>query len=222
MKKEISVVIYVSAKEEPRVDSRLLADRLGNQHATVIRLIDEYKSDFESLGVLRFKIGKPRAKSKGGRPEKLAMLTEDQAYFLLTLSRNSQKVRSLKIELVKAFARFRQNRQVEEDYTPYYSELHDSVKVLADHAHQHGSTTDERIFHINFNKLINKAFGLESGQRQSLPGNLRAKMTAANVIAKDLIEHAISSGMDHHQAYKNVKDAVEMLAAITAPRLEGA
>lgn len=213
-------VIEVSAKEEPRVDSRLLADRLGNQHATVIRLIDEYKNDFESLGVLRFKIDKPGAKSKGGRPEKLAMLTEDQAYFLLTLSRNSRKVRSLKIELVKAFARFRQNRQTEADYIPYYSELHDAVKTLADHAHQHGSMTDERLFHINFNKLINKTFRLEAGQRQCLPGHLRAMVTAANLVAKNAIEGAILAGLDHHQAYAAAKHAVQSLAAITVPRIQ--
>lgn len=88
---------------EARVDSRQVAYHLGVQHESSMKLIRAYRADFEELGVLRFEIGKPSAGTKGGRPEEWVLLTEDQAYLLLTYSRNTPRVRALKVALVKAF-----------------------------------------------------------------------------------------------------------------------
>lgn len=203
-----NVITLHPVKNEARVDSRVLAEHLQNQHEAVIKLVDAYKDDFESVGVIRFEIGKPQKGTKGGRPERYALLNEDQSYLLLSFSRNTAHVRKLKVDLVKAFSRFRREQQTEADYLPFYSELHDQVKALSDLAHQGGSTTPERLFHININRLINDAFGLESGQRQDLPGHLRVKVTAANVIAKELLEEAITNGYDHKAAYRHVKNGI--------------
>ncbi len=95
---------------------------------------------------------------------------------------------------------------------PFYHELHDKLKALADMAHQNGSSTDEKLFHINFNKLINKAFGLGAGQRPDLAPCLRAKVTAANVIAGDIVERCIKAKLDHKTTYQKVKLAIFALA----------
>ncbi|MGZ4981499.1 MAG: hypothetical protein ACXWAB_08645 [Methylobacter sp.] len=79
-------------------------------------------------------------------------------------------------------------------------------------AHQNGSTTDESQFHSNFNKLINKAFGLDAGQRSSLPPHVRAKVTASNVIAADLIQQCLEANLDHKTTFQRVKQAVYALA----------
>lgn len=213
-----NVVTLCLIKNEARVDSRVLAEKLQIQHKNVLALVDQYRSDFEELGILAFQT----RKSKRGMPERFALLNEDQSYLLLAFSKNTKHVRGLKVELVKAFSRFRQHRQTEADYLPYYHELHDQVKTLADYAHQHGSTTPERVFHINFNKLINNAFGLESGQRPDLPGHLRAKVTAANVIAKKLLEEAITKSYDYKAAYLHVKNGILTFANAGVNRLEAA
>jgi len=148
-------------KGEARVDSRLIARGLGNQHESLLRLIDEYRFDFEEFGVIRFQIGKPPKGSKGGRPEKCALLNEDQAYLLLTYAKNTPEARRLKVNLVKAFARFRDGQQVAADYLPFYHALHDEVGKLAQRARLDGSTTPEELFHVNANRLINQAFGLD-------------------------------------------------------------
>ena len=95
---------------------------------------------------------------------------------------------------------------------PFYHELHDNVKALSDKAHQSGSKTDERVFHINFNRLINQAFGLDAGQRPDLPPRLRAKVTVANVIAGDIVQQCIKANLDHKTTYQKVKQAVFALA----------
>jgi hypothetical protein len=90
----------VHSAGEARVDSRLIADQLGIQHESSMRLIRGYKADFEELGILRFEIGEIIGR---GQPEQYALINEDQAYLLLAYSRNTKKVRSLKVNLVKAF-----------------------------------------------------------------------------------------------------------------------
>lgn len=100
---DTNVIRLISAEGEARVDSRLLAAQLGNQHESTMKTLKAYTADFKAFGVLRFEIGKPPAGSKGGRPEEYALLNEDQCYLLLTYSRNTKKVRALKVNLVKAF-----------------------------------------------------------------------------------------------------------------------
>lgn len=98
-----SHIQLVHSAGEARVDSRVIAEQLGIQHESSFDLIKRYSSDFEEFGVLRFETGKPPVGEKGGRPEKFALLSEDQAYLLLAYSRNTKRVRSLKVNLVKAF-----------------------------------------------------------------------------------------------------------------------
>ena len=92
---------------EPRVDSRVIADQLGVEHKSARKLICQYLPDFEKFGVCRFEIAKPPKGSYGGRPEKFALLNEDQSYLLLTYTQNTQQVRELKIRLVRSFGEYR-------------------------------------------------------------------------------------------------------------------
>jgi phage regulator Rha-like protein len=86
------------------VDSRLIAQELGIEHENFIDTISKYRTEAEqAFGVLRFETGKPSSGSLGGRPEKFVLLTEEQATFFMTLSRNTPEVVVLKVRLVKAF-----------------------------------------------------------------------------------------------------------------------
>jgi hypothetical protein len=90
------------------VDSRLIAERLGIEHRSFLENIDTYQTQIEqAFGVLRFQTAKPISPS-GGRPARYALLNEDQATFLMTLSRNTDEVIVLKIELVQKFSKAKQ------------------------------------------------------------------------------------------------------------------
>ena len=170
--------------------------------------------EFEEFGRLAFETRKGEPLQHGGfaKATRIALLSEDQSSFLLTLTRNTKRTKHLKVELVKAFSRFRKHQQTTEDYLPFYHELHDNVKALSDRAHQNGSKADEKLFHSNFNRLINKAFGLDAGQRPNLPPRLRAKITVANIIAGDIVQRCIEAKLDHKAIYQKVKLAVNSLA----------
>ena len=100
---EKSPITLTQYSGEARVDSRLLAEQLDNKHKNSMALIERYLAKFEEFGVVPFQTEKPVAGTAGGRPERFALLNEDQAFFLLALSRNSDRVVGLKADLIMAF-----------------------------------------------------------------------------------------------------------------------
>lgn len=90
------------------VDSRLVAESLGIEHRALMQSLKNYEAQVEqAFGVVTFEMSKPPVGSQGGRPEKFAWLTEEQATFLMTLSRNTEQVVNCKANLVKAFVEAR-------------------------------------------------------------------------------------------------------------------
>lgn len=94
---------------EARVDSRQIADHLGVKHKATFQLLTSYQTDFEELGLLPFEMeAVKKSGGRGAKRQKYALLNEDQAYLLLSYSKNTIRVRQLKIALVKAFKRARE------------------------------------------------------------------------------------------------------------------
>lgn len=211
-------LIPVYVKNEPRIDSRVLAKHLGIQHESVAKLLTAYGDDFRELGVFRFQIGKPPAGPMGGRPEKYALLNEDQAYLLLAYSRNTKKVRALKVGLVKAFREARQSLGLTHtEYLPAYHALHDEIHAKA------AQSPNEKFVHINVNKLVNKAVGIGSGQR----GGLNVPSRSMLIVAQNLAQTAMNNAADHREGYALARDALNRLGAVLSldistgkPRLE--
>lgn len=99
----MSAITLIQHKNEARVDSRLLADQLANKHKSTIELIDRYSDKFKQFGHLPFQTEVGARAQGGGKAERFAILNEDQAYFLLSLSRNTDRVVELKSCLILAF-----------------------------------------------------------------------------------------------------------------------
>lgn len=119
------------------VDSRLVARELGIGHRNFVETIRTYENDIQqSFGILRFETSKL---SGVGRPESYYWLTEDQATFLMTLSRNTPEAVQCKLNLVKAFSHakelLKRRDQVQDTRIPYWYQrtklaLSDSNKPL--------------------------------------------------------------------------------------------
>lgn len=116
------------------IDSRLIAQALDIEHKTVLQTINDYKTQIEKVfGVLSFQNAKPLNGSKGGRPSKYVLLTEDQSTFLMTLSRNTEAVIECKANLVKAFRKAKEEskpRQRLGAYTKRVEEIEHSCKNI--------------------------------------------------------------------------------------------
>ena len=204
-----NIIALTEKKQEARVDSRLMAEHLGITHEAVLKTIDTHLDSFQQLNPLRFEIDVVKRKQGGGTPSRYVLLSEDQSYLLLTFSRNTKRVVALKVNLVQAFGRFRRDRQTATDYLPFYHELQDAIKVLAEYAHANGSRKEAHVFHLMYNKLINKACGLESGQRQNLPVNTRVNITNATGAVITAIKRGMEAKADYHAIYRQAKTAVE-------------
>ena len=193
-------IALTTHKGEARADSRLLAERMKLRHHSAFEMVKDFKADFEQLGVIRFQTEQPHQGSKGGRPERYALLNEDQSYLLLAFSRNTLHVRALKVALlVKAFRQARQGQQITEvEYLPAYRELHDRAHKLA------AGSKNERFIHMNLNRLVDKTVGIESGQRQTAAAPVRSLLATAQIIAA----RAMASANDHHDAYLSAKTAL--------------
>jgi len=99
----MNTITLTQSQGEPRVDSRVLAEQLGTKHKSSIELIDKYADKIRRFGHLPFQTEVGKRAQGGGKAERFALLNEDQAYFLLALSRNTERVVELKSSLVMAF-----------------------------------------------------------------------------------------------------------------------
>lgn len=205
-------IALVLAKTESRIDSRVLSAHLGNRHKAVMALIERYAEQFKGFGQLPFQKEVGERAQGGGNPERFALLNEDQAFFLLSLSRNSERVVKLKAKLVQAFREARQLvDQHRAEYLPTYHRLHEEVHGMA------AGSSNRHFVHANINKLINKTAGLEAGQRSSCSDLPQQAML---ILAQAVATNALQGAVDHHEGYQRVKQCLNALAAVTAPKAQ--
>jgi phage regulator Rha-like protein len=170
----------------PRADSRELAKRLGTQHQNLYELVKDHQADFEEFGKVRFETGASPG-STTGQMVKFAMLNEDQSLLALTYSRNTAKVRALKVKLVKAFGHARRALEVRQtEYLPAYHLLHDTIKELAN------GSPNERFMHMNANKALNQFAGLDVGQRVGAPLPTQSLMVVGQMLMASAMKQAKS------------------------------
>lgn len=126
---------------EPFTTSEAIAESAGVQHHAIRQLIQKYKGELEGFGVLAFEMRKPPEGSKGGRPELIYQLSEEQAAFLLTLLRNTPQVVTFKRELVRQFYEMREElrrrRTEREQLRPARKDLTNAIRhALPDSPHK--------------------------------------------------------------------------------------
>lgn len=200
-----NAIALTTTKTEARIDTRLLARGLGIQHHSLFEQVKDYKADFEGFGIVRFQTEEIQGR---GRPERFALLNEDQAHLLLTYSRNTAKVRALKVKLVQAFANARRAAEIRQtDYLPAHHLLQDAIKA-ADNGTPKGPH-----YYINAHNALNKLAGLQSGQRASAgPGALSLLTVGACLAA----EAALQKGDGVLSLHQRIKAALMSLQGVPA------
>lgn len=193
---------------EARVDSRLVAKQLRNRHKNVMELVERYADQFRHFGLVAFETEAVKAAgARGTKRQRFAMLNEDQAFFLLSLSRNTDHVVQLKVKLIAAFGEARRSAQQRAvEYLPTFHQLHDVVAAKA------AGSANQRFVHMNLNKLVNRTCGLEAGQRLAAPMAQQSMLSVAQTIAAS----AMRGAADHHDGYQRAKHALQALSAAVA------
>lgn len=224
---ERGLTMTVTAKYGIRADSRSIANALGIKHRSLMKLIHNHLTTLEEVEWqsnpdnpfhhVRFEIARGNREQGGGTPERFAMLTETQCYFLGTLSKNTAQVVEFKKRLVIAFAHMSRLREIHsQGYIPFQHLVHDSARAMYQHAAELGSHTPENIYHSNIERMINQAFGLKAGQRGDLTAAQKSAIGTAYQIADAAIKQELANGRGHKAAYaeakRRVNDFVQMFA----------
>jgi phage regulator Rha-like protein len=192
-----------TTKGEARIDSRLIADHLGIKNRSLYALVKSHKADFEQLGILRFQNAVIKRR---GQPEKYALLNEDQAYLFLAFSRNTKKVCTLKLALVKSFGEARRALSVRQiEYLPAYHALHDAIKIHAD------GSANERFYHMNANRELNKLAGVQAGHRASAGLLQQSLLAVGSALAARAVTEANEGSLHQH-----IKAALKPLEGVLA------
>ena len=191
---------------DARIDSRLLAISLDNKHRHVMALLDKYLFTFRTHGHVSFKNAHGERKQGGGKAKRYALLNENQSYFLLSLSRNTEIVVALKSRLITAFSAARKAADMRRtEYLPTYHQLEDSIHIAA------AGSANERYVHINIAKLLNKTVGIEAGQRAAASVPKQAMLIVAQMMATQ----AMQAAHNHHDGYQQIKQSMVALAALS-------
>lgn len=199
-------------------NSKVIAEGTNNQHESVSAIIQKYWNDIREFGKIEFsdfKSGNP----KGGRPERIYYLNEEQATFVITLLRNSKAVVKFKKELVRQFYAMR--RFILEKQSKMWNDTRiankenrlketDVIKLLVDYAKEQGSTHFDKLY-MTYTNLAKSVIG---GKRDNISVSDLNNLTLVESIILQTIRIDMSMGMHYKDIYKDCKDRVERFAEV--------
>lgn len=212
--------ILVRHKAESRIDSRVISQRAGIQHESIIATIKSHQVRLRELGALPreslreltdLKSGK--SGRKRGRPEISYLLNELQLDYLLRVirGRNAERMNQFKLDVTKAFAKHRATEPVRREYLPGYHESRDGLKALG----------AERHHYINLARAENRVTGLVTGERGTASEQQLGLLIVMQKIEQAAFEEAIQNGMTPTEAVREVARRMETFASLitSAPSL---
>ena len=207
----MDTLVLIYNRKEPRADSRLLAERLGINHKSLINQIRSYKADFQEFGFLPFKKAKIDGK---GRPQNITYLNENQSILLLTYSKNTSKVRELKKQLVKAFSIARKQLETRQDGKQSRLVAMNSVKLLVNQAEMQGSSSPNS-YYMNITKLTyGSLFGSGKIERDKMTREQLSFLNTSEVIIQRKINALLQENPNiyYKDIYRGVKDSLKAFA----------
>lgn len=204
-------------------NSKVIAEGTNNQHETVTAIIRKYVNDIADFGKIEFsdlKSGNP----KGGRPERIYYLNEEQATFVITLLRNSKVVVKFKKELVRQFYAMR--KFLVEKQTQLWTETRianketrlketDVIKLLEEYAKEQGSKNSGKLYMV-YTKLAKSVVG---GKRDSVNVSELNNLTLVESIILQTIQIDMSMGMHYKDIFQDCKDRIERFSEIAYLRV---
>lgn len=184
-------------------NSLVISMGTGVRHDKVKESIRKHKDRVEKFG----RLSPPhKGESTGGRPEEIYQLNEQQATFIITLMKNTEKVLDFKEELVRQFYSMR--RFILERQSQTWVETRqigkltrksetDVIQKLVEYANQQGSEHSDKLY-ITYSKLANKIAGI--GKRDEASVMQLNNLT----LIENIILNCIQVGMAMDKHYKDI------------------
>jgi phage regulator Rha-like protein len=184
-------------------NSKVVSEGTGIRHDKLKESIRKHEVKLRKLGQLSTSYG---GESTGGRRLEVYDLNEQQATFLITLLKNTEKVVDFKLELVRQFyemRRFILERQSNEWIaTRYHGKLTrkaetDTIQKLVEYAKGQGSEHADMLY-VTYSKLANGMTGIKKRDDATISqlNNLE--------LVENIILHVIESGIMRDKHYKEI------------------
>lgn len=209
-------IAVIQSCGELRADSRSFVAKMDIRHRQLMENIRKYEAQFLELGRLPFETETLQT-AGGPQQTSYALLNEDQAYFLLTLSRNSDKVVAAKLALVKAFRQARGHLAKTEtariEGKKARREETAAIAELVQYATDHGSES-ARMYYTNITKMTNKLLVIGAGKRDILPPHALDALRLAETMIDVAIRDGLRAGLHYRQVYALARDRVSALVPL--------
>jgi phage regulator Rha-like protein len=184
-------------------NSKVVSEGTGIRHDKLKESIRKHEVKLRKLGQLSTSYG---GESTGGRRLEVYDLNEQQATFLITLLKNTEKVVDFKLELVRQFyemRRFILERQSNEWIaTRYHGKLTrkaetDTIQKLVEYAKGQGSEHADMLY-VTYSKLANGMTGIKKRDDATISqlNNLE--------LVENIILHVIEAGIMRDKHYKEI------------------
>ncbi|GMQ57986.1 hypothetical protein AN1V17_23810 [Vallitalea sediminicola] len=179
----------------------------------------KFKNEIEELG----KLGCDIRPLPSGQKQKLYLLNEPQASYLITLLENNDIVRKFKLELVKQFYRMR-TALMERQTTEWLQTRQkgklvrrketDSLAQLKAYAEEQREGKPYKQIYTNYTKLVNNAVGINTGER-----NIATfKQLQIVSLLEDMVQHTVleemQKGVFFKEIYKKCKAKVNTFVSL--------
>ena len=202
-------------------NSKVIAKGTNNKHYAIRQIIQKYEIVFKEtkeLGKVTFKM----EALLSGQKEKVYLLNEGQAMFLMTLLRNdgvNGVVVKFKARLASEFIKMR--KFIQEKQSQFWIDTRiankenrlketDVIKLLQGYAKEQGSTHSDRLYMV-YTKL---AKSVVSGKRDNVSVLELNNLTLIESIILQTIQIDMSMGMYYKDIYKDCKYRIEKFAEI--------
>lgn len=209
-------------KDEIFTNSKVIAEGTGNKHHAVQQLISKYEKIISRFGQVAFEMRAVKY-SRGTNEEKVYLLNEEQAAFVMTLMRNDGEggvVIEFKARLIEEFYKMRRfliekqsKSWIETRKNNKESRLKetDVIKLLVSYAKNQGSTNADRLY-VVYTKLANTVI---NGRRDDVGVMQLNNLTLVENIILQTIRIDMSLEMYYKDIYKDCRNRIEQFLQIT-------
>ena len=200
-----------------------VAEVFGKRHDNVLQAIETAQNNLLNFKDVEKAIIKSEYVDAKGERRPMYLLNRD-GFTFVAMGFTGAKATEFKWNYIRAFnameaalaernsAEWREVRSATKDG---YKELSVAVKELYEFAKAHGCNVSERVFYMNFAKLMNKTLGISPGTRDDLATWQLYEVEKLQFIARTIIAGLIAGGADYHLPYKNCKAAFEAYARLS-------
>lgn len=208
--------LVILKKDDVFTTSKVIADGTGISHKKIKNAINKYKTPMETFG----KVVSYGNTLPSGQTEILYLMNEQQATFLITLLKNTDKVVIFKAELVKQF--FEMRKFIMERHTAEWVESRkqsklnrktqtDAIKELVEYAQANGSKNSNRYYAI-YSRLADKVVGIQNRDEAHI--SQLNTLSVVEAVIGSTIHECIAKNMEYHEIYKVCQKRLEVFSMV--------